>query len=139
MKVKILKEGGSLPTRKYDKDAGFDLYAPYDGLVPAGGRVKVGLHIAVEVNEGTVGLVQGRSGLAVKYGITTIGNVIDCGYIGEISAVLLNTSDEDFVFYKGDRIAQLIVLKLSYPECVIEADSLYSGNRGDSGYGSSGK
>jgi len=138
MKVKILKEGGILPQKKHKTDAGFDLYAPYDGVVFKGERIRVNLHIAISIAENQVALVQGRSGLAINNGITTIGNVIDSGYRGEISAVLLNTSNEDFGFRQGDRIAQLVLFKIPDEE-VQEVSELSEADRGDNGFGSSGK
>ena len=139
LKIKLL-DGGVLPTKAYVNDAGHDVYSSMKNYVELGPgeRHKFPLGFAIEIPPGFMGLIQGKSGLAAKKGITTIGNVIDSGYRGELHAVLLNTSQKTVIIEPGTKIAQLII----FP-CVTETDielvsDLSDGERGDKGFGSSG-
>jgi dUTP pyrophosphatase len=75
--------------------------------------------------------------LNVKRGITSEG-VIDVGYTGSIVAKLYNNSDEDYTVNAGDKITQLVILPIITPELEL-VDSLDDTERGDNGFGSSGK
>ena len=97
--------------------------------------------IAVEIPEGHAGLVLPRSGLARENGISLVNSpgLIDSGYRGEISVLLLNTDPaETFRVEPGDRIAQLVIVAVAAPE-PLEADSLGGSERGEGGFGSSGR
>ena len=135
MKVKLLN--GVLPTKSREGDAGFDLYAPYSTVLPPGERYQIKLGIAIEIGEDEVALIQGRSGLALNQGITTIGNVIDSNYRGEISAIILNTSSRHVSIPQNSRVAQLLVLRLGQPGLEV-VEELTNSPRGDQGFGSSG-
>ena len=137
MNIKKLRNDAIIPRRAHPGDAGFDLYTPESFRLLAHGWKQVPLGIAIEIESDEVALVQGRSGLAINHGITTIGNVIDSGYRGQISAVLLNNSDQSIHFQAGDRIAQLVILRLGNLE-VREVETLSDTNRGVAGYGSTG-
>ena len=119
---------------------GFDLASAYDVVVPARGRavVKTGLSIAIPVN--TYARIAPRSGLAVKKFIDTGAGVVDYDYRGEVGVVLFNHGDEDFVVSVGDRIAQLILERISMADCVElgPEEELVSTERGSSGFGSTG-
>lgn len=120
-------------------DAGADLYALADGVVKARQHTMVGTGIAIELPEGTVGLVHPRSGLARKHGVTVLNapGTIDSGYRGEVCVLLVNHSDVDFAYRAGDRIAQLVVQE--YIEPVFEAaDELALSARAAGGFGSTG-
>ncbi|SHO78184.1 deoxyuridine triphosphate diphosphatase (dUTPase) [Malassezia sympodialis ATCC 42132] len=126
-----------LLTRGSKHAAGYDLYACEDALIPKGGRavVQTGIHIALP--EGHYGRVAPRSGLAVKHGIDTGAGVVDCDYRGLLGVVLFNFGSEDFQFHAGDRIAQLIVEKISMPD-IEEVETLDETERGSGGFGSTG-
>jgi dUTP pyrophosphatase len=100
--------------------------------------VPTGIQIALP--DGYVGLVHPRSGLAVKHGITVLNTpgTIDSGYRGEIQVILMNTSDEEFVFERGERIAQLVIQNYEKAEFV-EVVQLPGTERGEGGFGSSGR
>ena len=142
--IKKLEESAIVPTRATDTDAGYDLYSINDGVVPAGGRKVVGTGIAIAIPESKnvfapsyYGRVAPRSGLAVKKGIDVLAGVIDAGYRGEVGVVLQNLSDEDFLYKKGDRIAQLILEQCNTIGWV-ELDELEDSQRSDGGFGSTG-
>jgi len=139
--VRRLEADARLPSRSYDDDAGFDLYAAEAATVPAGGRASVRTGIALEIPERHAGLVLPRSGLAAKHGIALVNapGLIDAGYRGEVRVLLLNTdAGKDFEIAVGDRIAQLLVVRVEAPD-VVEVDELATSDRGEAGFGSSGR
>jgi len=135
--IKKLKESATIPTRATDTDAGYDLYADQQGLIPAGERAIVGTNIAIAIPPGYYGRVAPRSGLAVKKGIDVLAGVVDSGYRGEVGVVLQNLSKEDFLFKKGDRVAQLII-EQCFSVGWVELDELEESIRSDGGFGSTG-
>jgi dUTP pyrophosphatase len=129
------------PTRANPGDAGCDLYASESAHLEPGERASIGTGIAVEISEGSAGLVLPRSGLAAKHGISVVNapGLIDAGYRGEVRVLLLNTDrGEAFEVAPGDRIAQLVIVEIgdAQPE---EVDSLTASVRGAGGFGSSGR
>jgi dUTP pyrophosphatase len=140
LKVRRLDPRARLPTRAYPGDAGLDLYALEDGALDLGERASVRTGIAVEIPEGEAGLVLPRSGLAARHGIALVNapGLIDSGYRGEIVVLLLNTDRSvRFEIASGDRIAQLVLVKVQTPE-VVEVEELAVSERGAGGFGSSG-
>ncbi len=135
--IKKMSEQATLPTRAHPDDAGLDLYALEEGVLPAGGGLLARTGIALALPPNTVGLVADRSSMA-KRGVKTSGGVIDAGYRGEIHIVLRNITAEEIHFAKGERIAQLLILPCLTP-AVVETESLDETNRGAKGFGSSGK
>jgi len=136
-----LSESASAPERAHDDDAGYDLRAAESFTLGPGERGSVGTGIAVEIPEGCAGLVLPRSGLALRHGIALVNapGLIDAGYRGEVRVLLLNTDpDEAFEIAPGDRIAQLIVTPFA-PAEPVEALELSASERGDGGFGSSGR
>ena len=138
--VRKVRPGAVLPSRAYDGDAGLDLAAAEAVVLAPGERAVVGTGLAVAVPEGHGGFVQPRSGLAAKHGITIVNapGLVDSGYRGEVKVVLLNTGDEPFEVEPGMRIAQFVVLPVAAVEPVEVAD-LPESERGECGYGSSGR
>jgi dUTP pyrophosphatase len=140
LKVRRLDARARLPTRAYPGDAGLDLYALEDAALDPGERASVGTGIAIEIPDGEAGLVLPRSGLAARHGIALVNapGLIDSGYRGEVVVLLLNTDhDSGFTITAGDRIAQLVLVKVQTPE-VVEVEELAVSERGAGGFGSSG-
>jgi len=105
-----------------------------------GQRASVRTGIAVAIPPGQAGLVLPRSGLAARHGVALVNapGLIDAGYRGEVRVLLLNTDQRaSFAIAPGDRIAQLVLVRVEAPE-VIEADELALSERGAGGFGSSG-
>jgi len=141
LRISKLKEGATLPSRAHEGDAGLDLYACEAAHLGPGERWSVGTGIAVEVPEEHAGLVLPRSGLAREHGISLVNSpgLIDSGYRGEVSVLLLNTDPaEVFRIEPGDRIAQLVIVPIA-PVEPIEAEALAESARGEGGFGSSGR
>jgi dUTP pyrophosphatase len=136
-----LSEAARAPLRAHPGDAGCDLFAAEAARLEPGERASVGTGIAVEIPEGSAGLVLPRSGLAARHGISVLNapGLIDAGYRGEVRVLLLNTDKtEPFEIEPGDRIAQLVIVEIADadPE---EADDLAESARGDGGFGSTGR
>jgi dUTP pyrophosphatase len=138
--VRRLDERARLPTRAYPGDAGLDLYALDEATLGPGDRASVRTGIAVEIPPGQAGLVLPRSGLAARHGIALVNapGLIDSGYRGEVRVLLLNTDPSaPFTVASGERIAQLVLVRIESPE-VVEVQALALSERGAGGFGSSG-
>jgi dUTP pyrophosphatase len=138
---RLLSPRATLPTRAHEGDAGLDLYAAEPARIGPGERASVGTGVAVALPPGSAGLVVPRSGLAARHGIALVNapGVIDAGYRGELRVLLLNTDrEESFPVAPGDRIAQLLVVRVDLlaPVAVAERDQ---SERGNGGFGSSGR
>lgn len=152
MKI-MLDEGAKMPTRAHPYDAGLDLYTPCDITVTGSrvlgynqienaemvevGSVTIDTGVHVEIPEGFCGLIKSKSGLNVRSGLTTDG-VIDAHYTGSLAVKLYNHTSKPYHFKAGDKIAQLVILP-----CVLAplelVDSLEETDRGDNGFGSTGR
>jgi dUTP pyrophosphatase len=138
MRIKIkLDEGAKMPTRAHETDAGLDIYSREELIVPARESAIFDTGVHIELPVGTVGMLKSKSGLNVKHGITSEG-VIDVGYTGSIVVKLYNHSGSDYRVKAGDKISQLVILPILTPTPYI-VDSLEETERGDNGFGSSGR
>ena len=147
MKVRIKKlyKDSILPTKAHATDAGFDLYA-HNVMRDNQANLVYTTGVAMEIPQGYVGLIFPRSSISRKDLIlTNCVGVIDSGYRGEISFKFKRVNfveqqdgllENDYL--KGERIGQIIIMP--YPEIeFVEVDELSDSERGDGGYGSSGK
>ncbi len=132
-----LDNGAIQPTRAHDTDAGLDLYARVFQIVPAHGSAIFDTGVHIELPPGTAGLLVSKSGLNVHHDITSTG-LIDEGYTGSICVKLYNHGDADYHVNCGDKIGQLVVLPVLY-EALEVVDGLSETDRGESGFGSSGR
>lgn len=138
MKMKVvLDKGAKMPTRAHNGDAGLDLYAREDAVVKAKGSYVFDIGVHIEIPYGATGFIKSKSGLNVNHDITSEG-VIDYGYTGSIRVKLYNNSDEDYGVKAGDKISQLVVLPVVLTEEEL-VDSLEETERGNGGFGSTGK
>lgn len=127
-----------LPRRAHTADAGFDLFSPITKTVPPHGSIFIDTGVRVLIPEGYVGFLKSKSGLNAKAGITTEG-VIDAGYTGTIGVVFRNNSDRPYEVSCGDKITQLVILPLPSVELEVVKDFETSTDRGNGGFGSTGK
>ena len=136
MKIK-LDEGAKMPIRAHPWDAGLDLYALEDGYIRCNQSRTFNTGVHVQIPEGCVGFIKSRSGLMVNHGIVTDGT-IDAHYTGPIKVCLFNHGTSRYEVKAGDKIAQLVICPcvLPQPELV---DSLEETDRGNAGFGSSGR
>lgn len=135
----FLDDGARLPEYKHPGDAGADLRANEDKIIPANSRGIVDTGVHIQPPEGWYTRVVPRSGLALKKGITVLNTpgTVDEQYRDSIKVILMNTSDNDFVVSKGDRIAQLILEKLNVMKFE-KVTALDESERGNNGFGSTG-
>jgi len=138
MQVKILNEKAIIPKKAYEGDAGFDVYSLEDKILKQGEFRQFKLGIAIEIPLNTVAIMSERSGMAMKFGITSIGNIIDSNYRGEISIILINLGPRNFEIKAGDRIGQIILSQLVRTDS-IEVEELSDSERGERAHYSSGK
>ena len=138
--VLLVSEPGLEPVYAQPGDAGADLRAAVDCVVPAMGRHTVRTGVSIALPDGYVGLVHPRSGLAHKHGITVLNTpgTVDAGYRGEIAVNLYNSTDTDFPVEIGDRIAQLVIQQVERAQ-FIKVERLPESDRGEGGHGSTGK
>jgi len=127
-----------LPVKNHDNDTGMDVTSIEDITVPARGSaiVGVGLKFAY-IEPGFWVKVEGRSGLGFKHGIMPHSGIIDEGYRGDAGIKLYNLTDVDYNVNAGERIAQFVIYA-NYPVEVSEG-SVVDSDRGEKGFGSSGK
>lgn len=139
VKIKKLSADAVMPAKAHPSDAGFDLYAAADAIIPARGRALVPTDIAMEIPEGYFGLVTGRSGLTIREGIVGQVGIIDAHYRNGIGVMLFSHRDVNYVIHKGERCGQILILPLADVEGLVEADTLTTTDRGEGGYGSTGR
>lgn len=136
--------GAGGPVYATQESAGLDLRVctpEAEVVLPAGGRCAVPSGIAVQpLMPGVAGFLYSRSGLGAREGITIAQGVgvIDADYRGEIIMMLLNTSGEERRLRRGDRVAQLVFQPIYRAEIVV-ADCLEATERGQGGFGHSGR
>lgn len=136
--LEIMLEAGAIaPTRAWPTDAGLDLYCPERVHIWPQGRVKINTGVHVRIPDGYVGEMEPKSGLMANDGVLCAGT-IDASYRGPIHAVLFNLSDHVVTFERGQKIAQLVIYPIETPKVRV-VDSLPETERGDGGFGSTGK
>lgn len=141
MKV-MLDDGAYMPEYAHKTDAGMDIRCKKSFLLPGINNGNIGsavidTGIHVEIPEGYVGFLKSKSGLNVRFGVTSEG-VIDCGYTGSIIVKLYNHTTQDIRFDKGDKVSQLIILPFASVS-LEQVTSLTETERGNNGFGSTGK
>lgn len=144
MKLKVvLEKDAIMPTKANSLDAGFDLYSMSDTLVCGRSSETQGCYacfdtgVHIEIPQGYVGFLKSKSGLNVNHNLTSEG-VIDAGYTGSIMVKLYNHGEESYLVEKGDKISQLVILPI--PQIELEqVETLGESERGDKGFGSSGR
>lgn len=142
--VKFIKldQNAAVPSYGTSFSAGADLYALSDSsiTIPAGGTQLIHTGIAIELPQGTVGLIYSRSGLATKRGLAPANKVgvIDSDYRGEIMVALHNHNSQPQTVEPGERIAQLVVMPYIKAN-FCHVDELDNTDRGAGGFGSTGR
>jgi dUTP pyrophosphatase len=128
-----------IPTRSHIGDAAIDLQSRIDLNLEPGERAAVPTGIAVAIPEGFAGLVLPRSGHALRAGIGVVNGpgLIDSGFRGEVTVLLINHGSEAVEFARGDRVAQLAVVPIPEVEWM-EVEDLDVTMRGAGGFGSTG-
>ena len=118
-------------------DAGMDLYAREDACIQRWCRHSFDTGVHIQIPQGYAGIVTGKSGLDHKHGITCHG-LVDAGYTGSVRVNMYNCSDVDYQVNAGDKIAQLVIVPVLTP-ALLQVDEIDGGERGDAGFGSTGR
>lgn len=128
-----------MPTRAHESDAGLDLYSTTHYTLLPGESCTIDTGVHIEIPPGYVGLVKSRSGLHTRHGMVT-DSVIDSGFTGSIHVRLdrLGRSRCQYDIRPGDRIAQLVIVPCVLPDLIV-VDKLQQSDRGNDGFGSSGR
>jgi dUTP pyrophosphatase len=140
VQLKMLDAGLAAPSYAHPGDAGADLRAREDVVLAPGERRLVPTGVSIALPNGYVALIHPRSGLAAKHGLTVVNapGTVDAGYRGEIAVTLLNTDrDKAIELRRGDRIAQMVILRVEYAQFVA-VGVLSDSARGAGGFGSTG-
>ena len=145
IEIKIEKVEGcedlSLPITASKFSSGVDLLsAETTDIVLKPGKIKlISTGIKIMIPKGYEGQIRPRSGLALKHGITVLNTpgTIDSDYRGIVKVILINLGEEDFKIRRGDRIAQLVIQKIFFPNFKI-VGTLDKTKRGEGGFGHSG-
>lgn len=131
-----LDDGAYMPERAHGEDAGLDLRTPVGFTLFSWSSTTIDTGVHVQLPPGTCGLLVSKSGLNVNSGITSTG-LIDEGYSGSIRVKLYNHDERPMAFEPGDKISQLVVLPFVRAE-PFEGE-VVGGERGDGGFGSTGR
>jgi dUTP pyrophosphatase len=143
LEVKIINESKhSLPAYQTEHAAGLDLQANLEEsvILAPGDRKLISTGLKIELPIGYEAQIRPRSGLAFKHGITVLNSpgTIDADYRGELKVLLINHGNEAFEVKDGERIAQMVISKHEQIKWQISTE-LSETNRGEGGYGSTGK
>lgn len=138
MAVRIqLEPGAKAPTYAHPDDAGADLYALNDGIVLAHDMAAFRTGVHMQIPSGYYGDIRSKSGMMLGRQLQTDGT-IDAGYTGEIMVMLFNHGDYPQNIHAGDKIAQIII-KGYIPAEFEVVDHVTGGERGSTGFGSTGR
>jgi len=133
----VLDVGAKLPIKAHDSDAGFDMFSRNDAIIKAKNSELFDTGVHIDIPEGYVGFLKSKSGLNCKHSIVSEG-VIDAGYTGSIVIKLYNHGTADYIVRVGDKISQIVFLPI--PKIMLAVvDDLKQTERGDAGFGSTGK
>lgn len=139
IKFQKISKDAVIPEKAHKSDAGLDLYSVEDKVIKPGkfGIVKTGLKMSMPNNYEAQ--IRPRSGLAAKKGVTVLNTpgTVDAGYRGEVGIILINHSDSEFKIQKADRVAQMVISKLSRFS-IKEVSNLVKSDRDEGGFGSTG-
>ena len=138
IQVKLLTKNSKAPTRNTPTDAGLDLYASETALIRGREWKGISAGISIAIPDSYYARIAPRSCLAYKHGIDVFAGVVDSGYRGEIKVILYNAGEKDYLVNIGDKIAQLIIEKC-YLWDITTVEELSISDRGERGFGSSGK
>jgi len=142
VRIMRVRPDAHLPKYMSDGAAGMDLAASIDSpvTIAPGERRLVGSGVAIALPRGFEAQVRPRSGLALKHGVTVLNapGTVDEDYRGEVKVLLINHGDEPFVLRAGERIAQLVVAKVTRVQ-LAEQTTLDDTTRGAGGYGHTGR
>ena len=137
LKVKLLDPKAKVPSRALPGDLGFDLFALETVAVQPGQTIAAKTGVAFEFPDGWGAFVKARSSQG-KVGVAIYGGVVDSGYRGEVAVMLNNSSDDIVIYSAGDKIGQLVLIPV-FPGTITQVEELATSDRGERGFGSTGR
>lgn len=137
LNIKLLSDNATTPTRAYPNDSGLDLYVSETVNIPPRTTKLVKTDIAIRLPLGYEGQVRPRSGTSLKTKLRVALGTIDWSYHKEIGIITDNISDKPIIVQKGQRLAQLVIAPVVYPDVNVVKEFEYVSDR--SGYGSTGE
>lgn len=135
LKTVLLSQNAKTPIRNLN-GAGLDLFTAEDALIPQFSNLIIKTDIAIEIPEGFVGLIKGRSGVSFKHNIIIHNGVIDANYRGNLGILVHNLNTKKIEIKKGKRIAQILIIPIITPKILI-VQNISETDRGTKGFGSS--
>jgi dUTP pyrophosphatase len=130
------------PFYNYPTDSGFDLHSVDEIVIPAFGRALVPTGLAFDIETGHEIQVRTKSGLAINQGLMVLNSpgTVDCGYTGEVKAIIFNTNPHEYTITKGMKVAQGVYCPVANGEWVNlnEVKSIKDKDRNSNGFGSTG-
>lgn len=140
VEIKKLDEKAFVPEYQSKEAAGFDFHSIETVTLKKGERALIATGLAMALSYGYELQIRPRSGLAYKNGITVLNapGTVDSDYRGEVKVLLINHGSEDFIVNEGDRIAQGVIAEVTQAKFNV-VNELDDTNRGESGFGSTGK
>jgi len=137
VKIQRNTADAQIPRKRYATDTGYDIVSPYSTVIPAHGMMLVNTELRMAPPAGVGAFIFPRSSLSSGRILVPPGT-IDGGYRGDIWVNMLNLNGEPYPIKEGDRVAQLVFLRLAQVE-IQEVDELPNGDRGRAGFGSTGR
>lgn len=137
MKIKLLSENATLPTRAYATDSGLDLYTAEAITLYQYTTNVIKTDIAIQLPPNTEAQVRPRSGVTSRTPLRVQLGTIDNSYTGNIGIIVDNIGDQTIELPKGYKLAQLVVAPVIYPDIEL-VDELSNTDRSENGFGSSG-
>lgn len=134
----FLDKGAMMPQKAHSDDAGWDLFTPKPDIVPRRGSTVIDTGVHVAIPKGYAGMLVSKSGLSTRHDLISDG-LIDSGYTGSIRVKLYNLGDVSYMLDRGDKISQLVFIPIAEPDLIETTKPLPETERGDRGFGSSGK
>lgn len=137
MKI-VLDEGCYVPQKAHQADAGYDLRTPKRVVIHRHDSATIDTGVHIDIPNGWFGKIESKSGLNANQHVVCLGGVIDSGYTGSIKVTLYNLGEQDYIFEEGDKIVQLIFMQCGNFS-LTQVDELEKTERGNNGFGSTGK
>lgn len=141
MQLKVIRmhDDAQLPAYQTPGAAGFDLCSVDNYTIPAGASASIRTGVGIEIPDGHMLRIVGRSGLAFKHDIAAHVGTVDADFRGEIRVKLWNLGTTPFEIRVGDRIAQAILVPIVTAELTWSNGFTTETLRGADGFGSTGR
>lgn len=135
-KIKFFHEDVKIPVKKYCHDAGYDCYLIEDLTIAPYSHCKFPLGFGIQIKPGQMLTVRSRSSTKMR-GVSCCQTTCDAGYTGQLYGFLVNHTNQQVKFFKGDRVVQLVFVQLSSSTTIIPG-ILDESDRSNKGFGSTG-